>query len=317
MIIYDKDKFVKDPLVSINVLTYNQEGFIKETLDSILNQECDFEYEIIVGEDCSIDATRDICIEYQHQFPERIKLVLAEENGGLMVNFVNVCREYRGKYVAGIAGDDYWCDTKKLQKQVDFLEANPEYGVCFTACWLQYEDGHREFHPKSYVPCENGDVRHLAMYGPLGPAGTQMVRRELFQYINWEEIIKADVYSEDYITNAIWALYTKFAFLDDVTHVWRVVKNSISRGGTMRYQLGVLNIQKYLLYKYPHEYPFDRDTLQDKETYIRLKFAIKEGDYKAAKKYKHKIKTQEYRKKKLYKYFYGRITFCLLRKLYG
>ena len=317
MIICNKDKFIKNPMVSVRVRTYNQENYIKETLDSILNQECDFEYEIIIGEDCSTDSTRDVCIDYQRKFSERIKLVLAEENGGLMKNFVNVCSEYRGRYVAGIAGDDYWCDTKKLQKQVDFLEANPEYGVCFTACWLQYEDGHREFHPKSYVPCKNGDVRHLAMYGPLGPAGTQMVRRELYQYVDWKEIIEAGVYSEDYITNAIWALHTKFAFLDDVTQVWRVVKNSISRGGSMRYQLGVLNIQKYLLEKYPHEYPFDRDTLRDKEAYIRLKCAVKEGDYQAAKKYKNEITTNAYKKKKLCKYFYGRITFCLLRKLYG
>lgn len=317
MIIYDKNKFVKEPMVSVNVLTYNQQELVKETLNSILAQECDFEYEIILGEDCSTDNTREVCKRYQQEYPDKIKLVLPETNGGLMVNCMNVCKEDRGKYVAGIAGDDYWCDTKKLQKQVDFLEANPDYGVCFTACWLQYEDGHREFHPKSYVPCKNGDVRHLAMYGPLGPAGTQMVRRELYQYVDWKEIIEAGVYSEDYITNAIWALHTKFAFLDDVTQVWRVVKNSISRGGAMRYQLGVLNIQKYLLEKYPHEYPFDSDTLQDRETYIRLKFAVKEGDYQAAKKYKNEITTNAYKKKKLCKYFYGRITFCLLRKLYG
>jgi len=231
MILFDSDKFVKNPTVSVNVLTYNQEELVKETLDSILSQECCFAYEIIIGEDCSTDNTRNVCLDYQHRYPEKIKLVLPDNNGGLMVNCMNVCNEDRGKYVAVIAGDDYWCDNKKLQKQVDFLEANPEYGVCFTACYIQYEDGHQGYHPKSYIPCENGDVRHLAMYGPLGPAGTQMARRELYKYINWEEIIAERIYAEDYITNAIWALYTKFAFLDDVTHVTRMVANSISRGG--------------------------------------------------------------------------------------
>ena len=120
-----------EPLVSVWMITYNQEPYISQAIDSVLMQETTFPFEIVIGEDCSTDATREFCLKYKDQFPEKIRLILHEKNGGLVRNFWETLQECRGKYVAQLEGDDYWTDSLKLQKQVDLLEAHPEHAFCY------------------------------------------------------------------------------------------------------------------------------------------------------------------------------------------
>ena len=127
------------PLVSVCVQTYNHDKYIRQCLDSILMQITNFNFEIIIGEDDSSDATRDICIEYSKKNPEKIKLFLRNRKDVIYVNkkptgrfnFISNLNESKGKYIAICEGDDYWIDKYKLQKQIDFLEENPEYSICF------------------------------------------------------------------------------------------------------------------------------------------------------------------------------------------
>ncbi len=115
------------PLVSIYMLAYNHGDYIRQALDGILMQKVDFKYEIVVGEDCSTDDTRDILRAYKEKYPDKMKLILYEKNVGYLNNDIEVRRQCTGKYVAQCEGDDYWVDPNKLQKQVDFLESHPEY----------------------------------------------------------------------------------------------------------------------------------------------------------------------------------------------
>ena len=96
------------PLVSVLVATYNQEKYIAQTLDCILMQQCSFEFEIIIGEDCSTDKTREICLEYQAKYPDQIVLCLNEYNKGLLDNYFDIFLKTKGKYIADCGGDDYW-----------------------------------------------------------------------------------------------------------------------------------------------------------------------------------------------------------------
>ena len=122
----------KKPLVSVIVITYNQEKYIRECIESILAQKGDFEFEIIIGEDCSTDKTREICKKLQAQNPQHIKLLLQDNNQGLMKNYLSTLELCRGKYIAQIAGDDYWNNPQKLQKQIDILEKNQHIGLVYT-----------------------------------------------------------------------------------------------------------------------------------------------------------------------------------------
>lgn len=139
------------PKVSVVMITYNHEKFIEQAVNSVLMQETDFDYEIIIGEDCSTDRTREILIELQKQHPDRIRLVLNPENLGMIPNFVNVLSMARGEYVALLEGDDYWTHPKKLQRQVDYMEAHPECRICFHAARVVYEDD-RDRAPKIMTP---------------------------------------------------------------------------------------------------------------------------------------------------------------------
>jgi len=117
------------PLVSVCVITYNHEKYIRQCLDGILMQKVNFPYEILIHDDASPDATADIIREYEAKYPDIIKPIYQTENQysqGKSVSRFNNDRA-RGKYIAQCEGDDYWTDPGKLQMQVDFLEAHPEY----------------------------------------------------------------------------------------------------------------------------------------------------------------------------------------------
>jgi glycosyltransferase involved in cell wall biosynthesis len=120
-----------NPLVSILVTPYNQEAYIGKALDSLLMQDCSFEYEILVGEDCSSDRTREICVEYSQKYPEKIRLFLNDHNKGLINNYFDLLEKARGKYLADCGGDDYWLTRDKLSRQIDILEKHPEVGMVY------------------------------------------------------------------------------------------------------------------------------------------------------------------------------------------
>lgn len=118
---------MNDIKVSVSVITYKHARYIRQCLDSILSQKVDFKYQIVVGEDCSNDGTREILLEYQEKYPDIFVLLLNEQNMGAAKNNHNVKLHCQGQYIATCEGDDFWVDDQKLQKQVDFLEAHPEY----------------------------------------------------------------------------------------------------------------------------------------------------------------------------------------------
>lgn len=117
--------------VSACIITFNQENYIRQCLDGAVSQQTDFDYEIVIGEDCSTDGTLKICQEYADKYPNLIRLISRKSNLGMAQNWIDTLQSCNGKYVALCEGDDYWTDPLKLQKQVGFLENNPDYVMCF------------------------------------------------------------------------------------------------------------------------------------------------------------------------------------------
>jgi len=127
------------PVVSVCIITYNQESFVRQTIEGILLQKCDFPFDVVLGEDCSSDSTRKICEEYAQKYHEFIRLLPSEKNIGGTANFIRTLNECTGKYIAICEGDDYWTDPYKLQKQVDFLEEHRNCSACFTNAAIMNE----------------------------------------------------------------------------------------------------------------------------------------------------------------------------------
>ncbi len=119
------------PLVSILITTYNQESYIAETLEGVLMQKVAFDYEIVIGEDCSTDRTLEVCRAYAARYPQ-IVLIENNPNKGLLLNYFDTLLQCKGKYIADCAGDDVWIDPHKLQRQVELLESDKEVVMVHT-----------------------------------------------------------------------------------------------------------------------------------------------------------------------------------------
>ena len=151
--------------VSACIITYNQQDFIRDCLDGALNQQLDYDYEIIIGDDCSTDNTFKICQEYAQKYPEKIRLLSREKNLGMAKNWIATIQECSGKYVALCEGDDYWTDAKKLHRQVSFLEANPDYVLNFHKVSVLKTDGKFVDDFLTKVPEDYESIITLAQHG--------------------------------------------------------------------------------------------------------------------------------------------------------
>ncbi len=117
------------------MITYNHESYIEQAIESVMSQRTTFDFKLYIGEDYSTDNTRAICAALKNKYPDKIDLFLNETNLGSQknaLNMYNLCYKSGAEYIAILEGDDYWTDPLKLQKQVDFLESNTDYGLCFT-----------------------------------------------------------------------------------------------------------------------------------------------------------------------------------------
>lgn len=140
----DAEKLCKHPVVSVHMITYNHQPYIRQAIEGVLMQETDFEFELVIGEDCSKDKTREICFEYQRKYPDKIRVLWWHENvskfGG---NGRRVTAHCRGEFIAFCEGDDYWTDPLKLQKQVDVMRKHQSVGLCFGISEISEMDGDR------------------------------------------------------------------------------------------------------------------------------------------------------------------------------
>ena len=139
---------MREVMLSVVMTTYNHERYIATAIESVLRQQTDFPIEIIIGEDCSTDRTLNIALDYHRQYPEAIHIVRSEHNVGWRENYRRTIAAARGRYIALLDGDDYFTHRKKLQMQVDLLEANPDVGMCYGRSERLDENGVTTIYPE-------------------------------------------------------------------------------------------------------------------------------------------------------------------------
>src|ERR1700722_19282110 len=135
------DEISRNMKLSVCIFTFNHEHFIGQAIEGALGQKTNFDFEIVVGEDCSTDSTRTIVMHYQECYPGKIRALLNPGNLGMMANNSRTIMECKGEYIALLDGDDYWTYENKLQAQVDFLENNSDYVLCFHNAGVLNLDG--------------------------------------------------------------------------------------------------------------------------------------------------------------------------------
>jgi len=215
---------VNKPIVSINCLTYNHAPYVRQCLDGFIMQKTDFPIEVLVHDDASTDGTADIVREYEQKYPDIIKPIYQTENQyskGISPSRTYNYPRAQGKYIAICEGDDYWTDPCKLQKQVDFLEANPEYGLCYTKARV-YSQKKNEF--EKWSMGTEVYKKEDFPYSAVIPTLTICLRKELlFKY--YEEIkpeTRGWKFIGDYPIKLWFYCNSRVHFINEITCVYRV-----------------------------------------------------------------------------------------------
>ena len=234
-------------MISVVVITYNQEGTISRTLDSILMQQCHVPFEIVIGEDCSTDNTRAICEGYAQQHPDIIRLICNPQNKGIVDNYFDCLLACRGKYIADCAGDDFWTDPQKLEKEVCMMEAHDNVTMVITN-WQYYDEGRQAPMPsrqqhldpvtpgrdllKAIITQHNMSVFHLC---------TALYRADVFRKAYEEDTFlfrNKGFCSEDIQIAFSMALHGDIAYLPDITLSYSLGQESVSNSEDDAKQFG-------------------------------------------------------------------------------
>lgn len=228
--------------ISVAVITYQHEAYIRECLDSIIGQKGDFSLEVIIGEDCGQDSTYDICKEYEAKHPDIIRVLESKQNLGVMPNFVRVMKEAKGDFVAICEGDDFWIDEFKLQKQLDFMNSNPECTLCFHNAEIRHEG----FNRKDGLFVGNTSKKFYSSEDLIKefrlPTASYFYRKASFDIPEWI----AKVYNGDYSIALILSDVGQVGYADFVGSVYR--KNVFGLSGRSKNSMVLTRIAQVLWY---------------------------------------------------------------------
>ena len=284
----------KKTKISVGVITYNQESTIRQTLDSILAQKGDFDLELVIGEDCSTDNTLAICQEYATQYPDKVVLLSGPHNLGITANYFRVLQACSGEYIADIAGDDYYCDDHALEKQMQYMQSHPEVGVMGANGYCYYVRRNRRIaglNPAITAQTSKAKEFYFSRNYKGGvyikPVGT-MIRREMLNYIDCEEILRRKLPVEDYPMQAIWSQYTKFACLPDLLVTYRIYSESATfisfdHPKYLQYYRGLAEIRRYLNELFPDDACFSEEEIQEQLFYKEFLLYLHQCGYRQAK----------------------------------
>jgi len=245
-----------EPLVSVKMITYNHAPYIEQAIEGALMQKTNFPIELVIGEDCSTDGTREIVFEYQKKYPEIIRVITSDKNIGMKKNGYRSAKACRGKYIAFCDGDDYWHHPHKLQKQADYLENHPECGLVYSSYDVYHVGSKKKIndfikHRKPEIP-KNPGISDVV----VGKAGiltcTVMVRRILY-----DQIIESDPclhQSDQFLMGdiQIWAEIATMAhvhYIPESFSTHNILDESASRSKDIRKRLRFgISIAELLLY---------------------------------------------------------------------
>ena len=251
----NKSHFMADnPVVSVCTLAFNHNPFIRECLDGILMQKTNFAFELIIHDDASTDGTADIIREYEAKYPNIITPIYQTENQyskGTRIMHQFVYPKAKGKYIAICEGDDFWTDPYKLQKQVDILESNSEYGMCYTPANILHLD---KSLTAEFLREQDPTINDLMIDNPVCTLTTIFRKELLLRYI---EEVKSEAHAwrmGDYPLWIWFAIHSKIKYLPCITATYRYLEGSVSHSTNsmkkMLFSLNAIDIREYFRERY-------------------------------------------------------------------
>jgi glycosyltransferase involved in cell wall biosynthesis len=204
--------------LSVLIITYNHERFIAQAIMSALTQQLDSDYEIVVGEDCSTDGTRDILMDFHRRFPDKIFPLLRDRNVGGGPNLESALAACQGQYLALLEGDDYWVSIDKLKRQVEFLDTHPDFAICCHRARIlnEVDLGYADVSPS--LPAGSYTIEDL-LKGNFVMTSTTVLRRDLYGPL---PSCFSGMNLGDWPRLALAARQGKIELMDDVMAAYRV-----------------------------------------------------------------------------------------------
>ena len=252
----NKSMMMKDqPLVSIICLVFNHGKYLRQCLDGFVCQKTSFPFEIIIHDAASTDNSQEIIKEYVSKYPGLFVPILQTENQyskGVRIGFTFMYPKARGKYIAECEGDDYWTDPLKLQKEVDFLESNPDYGLVYTgAKVLQEKTGVLSENlscQQNYVSLLTNEDRIITL--------TTCFRKELLKKFHQDITCCSQWLMGDLPLWLYFSFYSKIKWLPEITGVYRFLQNSASHSSDInkkiQFSLSAFECRKYFDERFSH-----------------------------------------------------------------
>lgn len=223
---------MNDPIVSVIMISYGHEKYIKQAIEGVLMQKCNFEFDLIVADDCSPDNTHSIVDEIIqcHSKANKIRYFRHDFNKGMQPNFIWAYEQTKGKYIALCEGDDYWTDPLKLQKQVDFLEENKDCSMCFHRTDELLIDSKIQKSINTYNENENRffDIKDLAK-GNFIHTPSVVFKNNVFEYPKWFNLLSVG----DYPMWILLASKGKIGYIKDSMAIYRSGDGIWSNGNSI------------------------------------------------------------------------------------
>lgn len=223
---------VHPPLVSVVMSAYNHGEYLAQAIESVLGQRAPFGFELLIGDDCSTDDTRQVAEEYQRRHPDSIRLFTWEKNVGAYHNDVRLTGVSRGAYLAYCEGDDFWNTPDKLARQVAFLEAHPDYGAVHSEfAWLARVRGAWRSIPRTRshqgIDVPEGDIFDVLLRAQLMQTCTVLVRSDLVHRYLRSEVPFADSVVADWPFALFVSRKSRVGYIDEPLATYRKTPGSV------------------------------------------------------------------------------------------
>jgi glycosyltransferase involved in cell wall biosynthesis len=261
---------IDEPVVSVCCMTYNHGPYIEDALEGFLIQETEFPFEILIHDDASVDNTADIIRQYKARYPVLIRPIYQTENQyskGVKPFLDFVIPKAKGKYIALCEGDDFWVCSTKLQKQVLFLESNPEYGLVHGEVNHLYQTSGKyikHYNKINAIHIPQGEIFDKLFHGNhLIKTMTVCFRKNLFEahYIKDPEIMSKPWRGIDISIWLTLAFHSKIFYIDEVLATYRLIPESMSRSDDPHKLFAFHQTISAIKFYFAEKYQLDSDTV--------------------------------------------------------
>lgn len=303
--------------VSVVMTSYNREKYIVQAIDSILAQDCNFFYEIIIGDDCSTDNSRALLVSYKKKYPETFVLNLHQINQGFGANWASTVKLARGKYIAFLDDDDYWCDIHHMQSLADYLDLHDQCGLVYANRWIFDVDNNNKTLANLKLPDNEDKLSYMLHKGfPIFFSASMLRKSLLDKYVDLDAFIRLRFPIQDFPTAVLLAPHCDFHYMEKPTVVYRSYHGSMSK--PQQYDT---IISKYTKEKTMNRYLYEQLGLAYDEAGddcyrygILLRLAYQKGDYRKAREFAKYVDPRDKKRRFAQTWFTFHI-YCVLRKL--